>query len=148
MYIYWESPTYHHRCIIIMPTRVHSCSKNKGLYKGLKHSYNWRRLLRESSEGGGGCIYFQTCNPCRIMNFWSTRMAGINLPNLNFDVKKISSNTFFEKKCLKRGSVSISYPFFCTKKKEITFSVISPSSVIRLGSNFTGNPGKRFPFVF
>ena len=50
------------------------------------------------------CIFPKLCNPCRIMNFWSTRMAGINLPNLNFDVKifhqkRFSKKNLHSKKC-------------------------------------------------
>ena len=49
---------------------------------------------------------------------------------------------------LKRGSVSISYPLvFVQKLVDFTFFGISPSSVIRLGSNFTGNLEK-IPFRF
>ena len=47
---------------------------------------------------------------------------------------------------LKRDSVSIPYPFFCKKKEP--FLMISPSSVIRLDSNFTGILEKIFPFDF
>ena len=54
----------------------------------------WESPLR---GGVTTCIFPKICNPCRIMNFWSTRMAGINLPNLNFDVNKNFIKNVFEK---------------------------------------------------